>query len=69
MISSSTETSSMPMLMPACSGMSIAREGLAVSAAKAVRELAKVLTRMPNAATEKLPEMPITLNSRMMPTL
>ena len=40
-----------------------------MSAAKAVRELAKVLTRMPKAATAKLPEMPITLNSRMITTL
>ena len=37
--------------------------------AKAVRELAKVLTRMPKAATQKLPEMPITLNSRMISDL
>ena len=37
-------------------------------AANAVRELAKVLTRMPKAATRKLPEMPTTLNARMMAT-
>ena len=34
-----------------------------------MRELAKVLTRMPKAATAKLPEMPITLNSRMIADL
>ena len=34
-----------------------------------MRELANVLTRMPKAATQKLPVMPITLNSRMISDL
>ena len=37
--------------MPAWSGMAYVGNGLPRSAAKAVRELAKVLTRMPNQAT------------------
>jgi len=37
--------------------------------AKAVRELAKVLMRIPNQATVKLPAIPIKLNSRMIDDL
>ena len=34
-----------------------------------MREFAYVFTRMPNHATLKLPRIPTTLKSRMMPTL
>ena len=51
MISSSTEISSMPMLMPAFSGISEIAYGLPRNAANAVREFANVLTRIPNHAT------------------
>ena len=40
-----------PMDMPAFSGMTYVGNGFPRRAAKAVRELAKVLTRMPNQAT------------------
>ena len=43
--------------------------GLPRRLAKAVRELANVLTRMPNHATPQLPQMPMMLNIRMMKTL
>ena len=49
--SSSTLISIMPTLMPALSGMSQTGKGLPFRPAKAVRELAKVFTRMPNQAT------------------
>src|SRR5208282_2053498 len=51
MMSSSMEMSAMPMLMPALSGMAMQGYGLPRKPAKAVRELAKVLTRIPNQAT------------------
>ena len=51
MISSSTEISIMPMHMPASSGIWYTGYGLPGSQANAVRELAKVFTRMPNHAT------------------
>ena len=51
MMSSSTEISNMPMLMPAFSGISEMGYGLPRRPANAVRELAKVLTRIPNQAT------------------
>ena len=50
-ISSSTLISIMPMLMPASSGIWDMGYGLPRSPANAVRELAKVFTRMPNQAT------------------
>jgi len=50
-VSNSTEISNMPMLMPAFSGMANSGYGLPRNPAKAVRELANVLTRMPNHAT------------------
>ncbi len=67
-ISSSTLMSIMPTLMPALSG--IAWIGIASPRrlANAVREFAKVLTRMPNHATPKLPAMPTRLNARMTTT-
>src|SRR3954454_14672567 len=48
---SSVEMSSMPIDMPALSGMSYVGYGLPRSEANAERELANVLTRMPNQAT------------------
>ena len=48
---SSTQMSSRPMLMPACSGMKRVFSGLPRKAANEVRELAIVLIRMPNQAT------------------
>ena len=50
-IKSSTEMSIMPTLMPASSGMWFMGYGFPRRAAKAVREFAKVFTRMPNHAT------------------
>src|SRR5450756_3033704 len=47
-IRSSTLISSMPMLMPERRGMSCRANGLPRRLAKAVRELASVLMRMPN---------------------
>ncbi len=47
----------------------VTRKGLPVKLAKAQRELAKVLTRMPNQATPELPQIPMTLNIKMMNTL
>ena len=69
MITSSTEISIMPMLMPDCSGIDEHGNALPVSAANDVRELANVFTRMPNAATKKLPLIPTTLNNTMIATL
>jgi hypothetical protein len=43
--------SSIPMLIPALSGISWPGNGLPVRLAKAVREFANVLTRIPNHAT------------------
>ena len=51
MMSSSTDISNMPMLMPAFSGIAMMGYGLPRNPANAVRELAKVLTRIPNHAT------------------
>src|SRR5206468_12361312 len=51
MIRSSVEMSSMPMDMPALRGIEYVGKGLPFSDAKAVREFAKVLMRMPNHAT------------------
>ena len=51
MMSSSTEISIMPTLMPAFSGIAKSGYGLPFNPANATRELAKVLTRMPNHAT------------------
>src|SRR5476649_1789711 len=48
---SSTQTSSSPMLMPACSGMKSVLSELPFSEANAARELAVVLIRIPNHAT------------------
>ena len=50
-IASSTEISTMPMLIPERSGMSWRGYGFPPIAACAVRELARVLTRMPYQAT------------------
>ena len=43
--------SSIPMLIPALSGMAYTGYGLPSRLANAVRELANVLTRIPNHAT------------------
>ena len=51
MISSSTEIRAMPMLMPAFNGMAKHGYGLPRNPANAVREFAKVFTRIPNHAT------------------
>ena len=51
-ISSSRLISTMPIDMPALSGIRCIGSGWPRSAANEVRELAKVLTRMPNHATE-----------------
>jgi len=51
-ISSSRLMSTMPMDMPDFIGMRWTGSGWPRSEANAVRELAKVLTRMPNQATE-----------------
>ncbi len=51
MKSNSTLMSIMPTLMPAWSGMSYNGNGFPRRLAKAVRELASVLMRMPNQAT------------------
>ena len=48
---SSTQTSSRPMLMPACNGMESVLSASPLSAENAARELAVVLMRMPNHAT------------------
>ena len=50
-ISSSTEINSMPMLMPAFSGMAYTGYGLPRNPANAVLEFANVFTRIPNHAT------------------
>ena len=68
-MNSSTLMSTMPMLIPERSGMSKHSNGRPLSEACAVRELAKVLTRMPYQATPNDPAMPMRLNSRMMSTL
>ena len=68
MMNSSTLISSMPMLMPASSGIECSGYGFARRLANAIREFANVLTRMPNQATPTLPPMPTRLKSRMMPT-
>ncbi len=51
MQASSTQTSSRPMLMPACSGMNSVLSESPLSEANAARLLAVVLMRMPNHAT------------------
>ena len=51
MMSSSTEISTMPMLMPAFRGIAKHGYGLPRNPAKAVREFANVFTRIPNHAT------------------
>ena len=48
---SSTLTRSIPTLMPAFRGISYTGRGRPARLAKAVRELAKVLMRIPNQAT------------------
>ena len=48
---SSTLISSIPMLMPALSGIAMSGNGCPRRLAKAARELAKVLIRIPNQAT------------------
>jgi len=55
MMSSSVEISIMPMLIPDCVGIAEHGYGLPFSDANAVREFANVFTRIPKAATEKLP--------------
>jgi hypothetical protein len=50
-MNSSMLMSMVPIDMPALSGMTYVGYGLPRRAAKAVRELAKVFTRMPNQAT------------------
>ena len=65
---SSTQMSSTPMLMPACSGISYTASGLPRSDANAVRLFANVFMRMPNHATPYEPRMPSTENARIVST-
>ncbi len=58
----------MPTLIPDFIGIRCTGSGLPPSAANEVRELANVLTRMPNQATEYEPAMPIRLNAMTMAT-
>ena len=51
MMNNSTLMSSMPMLIPASSGIACSGYGLPVRLANAIREFAKVFTRIPNHAT------------------
>ena len=51
MMNSSTLMSSMPMLIPASSGIACSGYGLPLRLANAMREFANVFTRMPNHAT------------------
>ena len=51
MMNSSTLMSSMPMLIPASSGIECSGYGFPRRLANAIREFANVLTRMPNHAT------------------
>jgi hypothetical protein len=51
MMNNSTLMSSMPMLIPASSGIECSGYGRPFRLANAMRELAKVFTRMPNHAT------------------
>ncbi len=51
MMNSSTLISIIPMLIPARSGISMIGNGMARRLAKAVREFANVLIRMPYQAT------------------
>ena len=67
-ISSSRLISTMPMLMPDFIGIRCTGSGLPSSAANAVRELAKVFTRMPNQATAYEPPMPSRLNAMITAT-
>ncbi len=60
--------STVPMLMPASSGIAITGYGLPRSDANAAREFANVLTRMPKKATSVLPRMPITENAAIAST-
>src|SRR5512138_3762626 len=59
MSTSSTEMSSMPMDMPDFMGIAMVGKGLPRRLTNAVRELAKVLMRMPNHATATEPRMPM----------
>ena len=65
----STLMRTIPMLMPERMGMSKVSHGEPRSDAWAVREFAKVLTRMPYQATPNDPAMPTRLNIKMMSTL
>ncbi|CAM5792353.1 hypothetical protein CPER28S_03018 [Cellulomonas persica] len=62
-ISSSRLISTMPIDMPALSGMRCRGSGLPRRLANATRLLASVFTRMPNHATEYDPAMPTRLNA------
>ena len=63
-ITSSSEMRNSPTLMPARSGMLTTSHGTPRRLAKAVRQLAYVLTRMPYHATAYEPPMPTIENSR-----
>ena len=60
---SSMHISTMPMLMPARSGMFSRSRGLRRSEANAMRLLAYVFMRTPNQATPYEPRMPITVHA------
>src|SRR5512142_2876222 len=66
---SSVEISTVPMLMPASSGIEYVPYGLPRSDENAAREFANVLTRMPKKATSELPRMPTTENAAITMTL
>ena len=67
-MSSSVLMSTMPTDMPDFMGMRCTGTGSPASDACAVRELANVLTRMPNHATPYEPAMPSRLNAMMIAT-
>jgi len=66
MMKSSIEMSTMPMDMPDFMGMACRGRGRPRNAAKAVREFAKVLMRIPYHATAYEPAMPSNEKATMM---
>ncbi len=66
---SSMLISTVPMLIPALSGIAYVGKGLPLSDANAVRLFAKVLMRIPNQATPADPAMPMRLHTRISATL
>ncbi|MPN34229.1 hypothetical protein SDC9_181722 [bioreactor metagenome] len=67
-MNSSSEIRTIPIDIPARRGIWCSGRGLPRSDANAVRELAKVLTRIPNHATEYEPAIPSRENSTMVST-